>query len=71
MIDKRSLFKLSWGLRGRIGREQEKEHEVLLAEWKRRIAADAHFEPAAVRLKDGRLLTPDVVIAATGYRTGL
>jgi cation diffusion facilitator CzcD-associated flavoprotein CzcO len=29
------------------------------------------FEPEGVRLTDGRRLTPDVVIAATGYGTGL
>jgi len=48
MIDKKSLFKLSWGLRGKAGREQEGEHERLLAEWKRRIGREGLFEPAAV-----------------------
>ena len=30
MIDKKSLFKLSWGLRGKAGSESEEEHEELL-----------------------------------------
>lgn len=48
MIDKKSLFKLSWGLRGKAGMEQEKEHEKLFEEWKRRISNENLFEPAAV-----------------------
>ena len=28
MIDKKSLFKLSWGLRGKAASESEEEHEV-------------------------------------------
>lgn len=35
------------------------------------VAAVVGFEPAAVRLADGSLVTPDVVIAATGYRRAL
>ena len=35
------------------------------------VAPVASFEGAAVRLSDGRVIEPDVVIAATGYRTGL
>ena len=48
MIDKKSLFKLSWGLRGKAGMEQEEEHERLFEEWKRRISNENIFEPAAV-----------------------
>lgn len=48
MIDKRSLFKMSWGLLGKAGREQEAAHEVLFEEWKRRISNERLFEPAAV-----------------------
>lgn len=35
------------------------------------VAPVAAFEGASVRLNDGTLISPDVVIAATGYRTGL
>lgn len=35
------------------------------------VAPVASFDGAAVRLSDGTMLEPDVVIAATGYRTGL
>jgi cation diffusion facilitator CzcD-associated flavoprotein CzcO len=35
------------------------------------IPAIDHFEERAVVLRDGRKLQPDVVIAATGYETGL
>jgi len=62
MIDKRSLFKLSWGLRGKAGSESEAEHEQLLAEWKIRIIREKLFEPEIVygyfrcHNKDGKLL---------------
>jgi len=48
MIDKKSLFKLSWGLRGKSGAESEDEHEQLLTEWKIRIIRDKLFEPEIV-----------------------
>ncbi len=48
MIDKKSLFKMSWGLRGRAGREQEADHERLFAEWKKRVEREELFEPSAV-----------------------
>ncbi len=48
MIDKRSLFKLSWGLRGKAGQHQEEEHEQLFQEWKERIEKENLFEPGAV-----------------------
>ena len=48
MIDKKSLFKLSWGLRGKAGSESEAEHEQLLSEWKIRIIREKLFEPEVV-----------------------
>jgi 5-methyltetrahydrofolate--homocysteine methyltransferase len=48
MIDKKSLFKLSWGLRGKAGSESEDEHEQLLTEWKMRIIREKLFEPEIV-----------------------
>jgi 5-methyltetrahydrofolate--homocysteine methyltransferase len=61
MIDKRSLFKLSWGLRGKAGSESEADHEQLLTEWKIRIIREKLFEPEIVygyfrcHNKDGKL----------------
>ena len=48
MIDKKSLFKLSWGLRGKAGAESEEDHEQLLTEWKIRIIRDKLIEPEVV-----------------------
>ena len=48
MIDKKSLFKLSWGLRGKTGAESESAHDQLLTEWKIRIIRDNLFEPEIV-----------------------
>ena len=48
MIDKNSLFKLSWGLRGKAGKDQEEEHEKLFIEWKKRIKDENLFEPSVV-----------------------
>ena len=48
MIDKKSLFKLSWGLRGKAGQDQEEEHKKLFEEWKKRIEDENLFEPSAV-----------------------
>ncbi|MGH1521516.1 MAG: dihydropteroate synthase [Nitrosopumilus sp.] len=62
MIDKKSLFKLSWGLRGKAGSESEAEHEELLLEWKTRIIQENLVEPEIVygyfrcHNKDGKLL---------------
>ena len=47
-IDTKSLFKLSWGLRGKSGRLHQEEHERLFEEWKERIDAENLFEPSAV-----------------------
>ena len=48
MIDKKSLFKLSWGLRGKAGQDQQEEHEKLFQDWKKRIEDEKLFEPSAV-----------------------
>ena len=48
MIDKKSLFKLSWGLRGKAGSESQEEHEKLFEEWKLRINQEQLFEPEIV-----------------------
>ena len=48
MIDKKSLFKLSWGLRGKAGSESQIEHEKLFEEWKLRIDKEKLFEPEIV-----------------------
>jgi 5-methyltetrahydrofolate--homocysteine methyltransferase len=48
MIDKKSLFKLSWGLRGKAGQDQEEEHEKLFQDWKKRIEDQKLFKPSAV-----------------------
>ncbi len=48
MIDKKSLFKLSWGLRGKAGSESEADHEQLLSQWKVRIVRERLFEPGIV-----------------------
>ena len=61
LIDKKSLFKLSWGLRGKAGSESEDDHEQLLSEWKIRIIREKLFEPEVVygyfkcHNKDGKL----------------
>ncbi|MFB5631199.1 MAG: dihydropteroate synthase [Nitrosopumilaceae archaeon] len=62
LIDKKSLFKLSWGLRGKAGEDSEEEHEKLLEQWKKRIYENNLFEPQAVygyfkcHNKDGKLI---------------
>ena len=48
LINKKSLFKLSWGLRGKAGSELEEEHEDLLTQWKIRIIREKLFEPEIV-----------------------
>ena len=48
LIDKKSLFKLSWGLRGRAGKDSEEDHERLFEEWKIRIKDEHLFEPQSV-----------------------
>lgn len=47
-LDKKSLFVLSWGLRGKSAKDSESEHEELLEQWKKRILSENLFEPRAV-----------------------
>lgn len=47
-LNKKSLFVLSWGVRGQSAKESEQEHEALLEEWKKRILQEKLFEPRAV-----------------------
>ena len=47
-LNKKSLFVLSWGVRGQSAKESEQEHEVLLEEWKKRILQEKLFEPRVV-----------------------
>ena len=47
-LNKKSLFVLSWGVRGQSAKESEKEHEMLFEEWKKRILQEKLFEPRAV-----------------------
>jgi 5-methyltetrahydrofolate--homocysteine methyltransferase len=62
LIDKKSLFKLSWGLRGKAGEESEQDHEKLFEEWKKRIIDEELFEPNVVygyfkcHNRDGKLV---------------
>jgi 5-methyltetrahydrofolate--homocysteine methyltransferase len=62
LVDKKSLFKLSWGLRGKAGSDSEADHEILLNEWKIRIIREKLFEPEIVygffkcHNKDGKLV---------------
>jgi 5-methyltetrahydrofolate--homocysteine methyltransferase len=46
-LSKKSLFVLSWGLRGQ-GVDSEKEGERLLEEWKKKVLDEKLFEPRAV-----------------------
>ncbi|HYL67257.1 MAG TPA: dihydropteroate synthase [Nitrosopumilaceae archaeon] len=61
-INKKSLFVLSWGLRGNTAKESQQEHEKLFEEWKKRIVDEGLFEPRAVygyfkcHNKDGKLV---------------
>ena len=61
-INKKSLFVLSWGLRGSTAKESQQEHEKLFEEWKKRIVDESLFEPRAVygyfkcHNKDGKLV---------------
>lgn len=45
LLDKKSLFKLSWGVRGRAAAASEAEHERLYDEWRGRAVADGLIEP--------------------------
>jgi len=47
-LNKKSLFVLSWGLRGKSASELQNEFENLLKEWKNRVIQEDLFEPQAV-----------------------
>jgi 5-methyltetrahydrofolate--homocysteine methyltransferase len=47
-LSKKSLFVLSWGLRGRGMENADVEGEKLLAEWKKKVLDENLFEPRAV-----------------------
>lgn len=48
LLDRRSLFKLSWGVRGRTGKASERDHEELLREWQERVDDEQLFAPEVV-----------------------
>ncbi len=48
MIDKKSLFKMSWGVRGNAGASLEAQHEELYEKWKAQVASESLFDPHAV-----------------------
>jgi 5-methyltetrahydrofolate--homocysteine methyltransferase len=47
-INKKSLFVLSWGIRGKSASGMQQEAERLLEEWKKRVINESLFEPRAV-----------------------
>lgn len=48
LLNKKSLFVLSWGLRGKSASNLQKEFDDLFEEWKRKVIEDDLFEPQAV-----------------------
>ncbi len=63
LINKKSLFVLSWGLRGKNASKDHLEHEDILKTWKKRILEENLFEPQAAygyfkcrRVDDNKLL---------------
>ncbi len=61
-LSKKSLFSLSWGLRGNSMKDSETEGERLLEEWKKKVIDGRLFEPKIVygyytcHSRDGKLL---------------
>src|SRR5919202_6844756 len=47
-INKKSLFVLSWGIRGRAANDFTNEAEKLLLQWKQKVLEENLFEPRAV-----------------------
>ena len=47
-VNKKSLFVLSWGIRGKSAGGLQKEAEQLLAEWKEKVITESLFQPRAV-----------------------
>jgi 5-methyltetrahydrofolate--homocysteine methyltransferase len=63
LINKKSLFVLSWGLRGKDTSKAHREHEEILKTWEERVLKENLFEPQAVygyfrcrRVEDNKLL---------------
>ncbi|MDQ4072944.1 MAG: methionine synthase, partial [Thermoproteota archaeon] len=63
LVNKKSLFVLSWGLRGKNTSMAHLEHEDILKEWKKRVLEENLFEPQAAygyfkcrRVDDNKLL---------------
>lgn len=48
LLNKKSLFVLSWGLRGKSASSLQKEFDGLLEGWKKRVIEENLFEPQAV-----------------------
>ena len=61
LLDTKSLYKMSWGVRGRGAAEAQDAHEDLLNQWKARVIREGMLEPRAVygyfgcSGRDGRL----------------
>ncbi len=47
-INKKSLFVLSWGLRGKFAKDMKVKYEEYFIEWKKKIIDEKLFEPRAV-----------------------
>lgn len=47
-MNKNELFKAQWGLKGKIGKKHEQEHEELYEKWKKRVIEEKLFEPKIV-----------------------
>src|SRR5579885_3146454 len=47
-VNKKSLYVLSWGIRGKSAGGMDKENEELFKEWRERVIAERLFEPKAV-----------------------
>jgi 5-methyltetrahydrofolate--homocysteine methyltransferase len=47
-INKKSLFVLSWGIRGRVANDFTNEAEKLFLQWKQKVLEENLFEPRAV-----------------------
>ena len=48
MMDEKSLFKLSWGIRGNAAKKTDINTDELLLQWKERVKRDNLFEPHIV-----------------------
>lgn len=48
MVDKKSLFKLSWGVRGKAGAKLESEYEKIYEDWKKEVENNSYFSPQVV-----------------------